>query len=401
MARSSAALAQGFSNVGHAYSHILTTLYPTVVLALERSWHIGYGELIGLMLAGQILFGVAALPAGWLGDRWSAVAMMVIFFLGTGGATVLTGLANDPLQLGIGLTLIGLFASIYHPVGMAWLIRMATNRGHALGVNGVYGAIGLAIAPMIAAALTDFISWRAAFLIPGGSAVAFGVALLALWKLGYIRDTTIDLKPQAEPERAHVVRAFFILSLTMLCVGLIGMTFTIILPKLFDERLAGLMGDGTLAAGTFVTIVYLFGAVAQYVGGRLADRFQMKRVYITAFIIQAPILCLAAVLESWPLLVVAIAMVFVNIAALPSENGLLAHYTPGKWRGTAYGAKFVLAIGVSALAIPLVAYIHDTTGGFYWLFVFMGGLAAIVVVAALGLPREAPKHSAIAAVPAE
>jgi FSR family fosmidomycin resistance protein-like MFS transporter len=401
MAKPSAALAQGFSNIGHAYAHILTILYPTVVLALEPEWGMSYGELIQLMLWGQILFGVAALPTGWLGDRWSAVGMMVVYFVGTGAAAVLSGFARTPLELGIGLTLIGLFASIYHPVGMAWLIRTAVNRGRALGANGMYGAVGLAIAPLIAGVLTDQISWRAAFIIPGGSCMAIGLALLVAWRLGYIEEARNDLKPLPEPSRGDVVRAFFVLSLTMTCVGLIGQAFSVILPKLFTERLPDIAGD-TTGAGTLVMIVYLFAAMAQLVGGRLADRFPMRSVYIVMFLLQAPVLFLAAALTGWPLLGMSIAMVFINVAALPAENGLLARYTPGNWRATAYGAKFVLALGVSASAIPLSGWIFDTTGGFFWLFILLGALAAIVFAAAFLLPSDrTPARPVAVAEPAE
>lgn len=387
MAQPSARLAQGFSNMGHAYAHILTILYPTVVLALEPAWNMSYGDLIQLMLIGQILFGVAALPAGWLGDRWSAIGMMVLFFIGTGGATALTGLARTPLELGIGLSLTGLFGAIYHPVGMAWLIRTAVNRGRALGANGMYGAMGLAVAPLIAGVLTDQISWRAAFIIPGASCVLIGIALLVAWKLGYIEEAHKDLKPLPEPSKGDVVRAFVVLSLTMTCVGLIGQAFSVMLPKLFAERLPDVAG-GTTGAGTLVMVVYLFAAVAQLVGGRLADRFAMRNVYIVMFLLQAPVLFLAAALTGWPLIGMSIAMVFINVAALPSENGLLARYTPGNWRATAYGAKFVLALGVSASAIPLIGYVYDTTGGFYWLFILLGALAVIVFAAALLLPND-------------
>jgi FSR family fosmidomycin resistance protein-like MFS transporter len=401
MVKPSASLAQGFSNLGHAYAHILTILYPTVVLALEPLWGMSYGELIALMLLGQILFGVAALPAGWLGDRWSSLGMMVAFFVGTGGAAVLTGLARNPLELGIGLSLIGLFGSIYHPVGMAWLVRTAVNRGRALGANGMYGATGLAIAPLIAGVLTDLISWRAAFIIPGASCVAIGVALFVVWRLGYVEDTHADMKPLPEPSRGDVVRAFFVLSLTMTCVGLIGQAFSVMLPKLFAERLPEFAG-GTTGAGTLVMVVYLFAAAAQLVGGRLADRFAMRNVYIIMFLLQAPVLFMAAALTGWPLIGMSIAMVFINVAALPSENGLLARYTPGNWRATAYGAKFVLALGVSASAIPLIAYIFDTTGGFFWLFILLGTLAAIVFVAAFLLPSDRTHgRAAIVAEPAE
>jgi MFS transporter, FSR family, fosmidomycin resistance protein len=399
MSTPSARLAQGFSNIGHAYAHILMILYPTVVLALVGSWGVSYGDLIQLMLYGQILFGVAALPAGWLGDRWSTLAMMVLFFVGTGGATVLTGFARDPLELCIGLSLIGLFASIYHPVGMAWLVRNAVNRGRALGANGMYGALGLAVAPLIAGALTDVISWRAAFIIPGASCLAIGIALLIAWRLGYVADTRVDLKPQPEPGKGDVVRAFFVLSLTMTCVGLIGTAFQVMLPKLFAERVPDIAGGGALGAGALVMIVYLFAALAQLAGGWLADRFQMRNVYIVAFLLQAPVLFLAAALTGMPLLLVSISMVFINVAALPAENGLLARYTPGKWRATAYGAKFVLALGVSAAAIPLIGYIYDATGGFFWLFVLLGALAAIVFVAGWLLPAERPREPARAAVP--
>jgi MFS family permease len=387
-------LAQAYSNVGHSFSHLLTMLFPTVVLALEKQWSMSYGELIALMLAGQILFGAAALPAGWVGDRWSAVGMMAVYFVGTGLAAIATGFATTPLEIASGLAAIGLFASIYHPVGMSWLVRTAVNRGRALGVNGVYGAIGIAAAPVAAGLLTDLISWRAAFVVPGAVSVLIGAALLFHWRQGRVIDTARDVKPVAEPARGDAVRAFVLLSFTMTLVGLIGSTFMVMLPKLFDDRLRDITDGGTLGAGALVTIVYLFAASAQYFGGRLADRYAMKRVYVAAFAIQAPVLLVAAFLDSWPLLAVAVTMVFVNVGALPSENGMLAHFTPGKWRGTAYGAKFVLALGVAAAAVPLVGQIYDRTGGFFWLFVVLSVSAALVFLIALALPNDKPSRAA-------
>ena len=143
MTPGSAALALGFSSIGHFFAHLLMLLYPTVVLVLEGRWGMSYGDLLSLSLGGFVLFGLGALPAGWLGDRWSAEGMMVVFFVGTGGAAIATGLTDGPVALAFGLASIGLFGSIYHPVGTAWLVRDAKNRGRALGVNGISGSIGL------------------------------------------------------------------------------------------------------------------------------------------------------------------------------------------------------------------------------------------------------------------
>lgn len=402
MAKPSAGLAQAFSNVGHSYSHILTILYPTVVLALEREWGMAYSELIPLMLAGQILFGVAALPAGWLGDRWSMLGMMVLFFIGTGAAAVLTGLARNGIEIALGLALVGAFASIYHPVGMAWLVRAAVNRGKALGVNGIFGAFGLATGPVIAGLLTDLISWRAAFIVPGVTAAAVGVALAGAWALGLVREVKTDLKPQPEPPRGDAVRAFVILSVTMLCTGFVGSAYMVVLPKIFAERAADVTSGGAFGAGALVTIVYLFASLAQYLGGRLCDRFGMKHVYLVAFTAQLPLVFVAMLIEGLPLLFVTTAIVFTQVMAIPGENGLLAHFTPGKWRGTAYGAKFVLALGAAASAIPIIAWIHAATGGFTVLYLIIAGLAAIVGLFGLLLPNDrAPGSAAPLAAVAE
>ncbi len=385
----SARLAQAFTNAGHVVNHALMLLYPTVVLVLEPEWGMSFGELIALMLIGQVVYGAAALPAGWLGDRWSTLGMMVIYFVGTGLATIATGFVDSPAGMTIGLAAIGLFASIYHPVGMAWLVRSAANRGKALGWNGMFGSIGVALGPLLAGVLSAVWSWRAAFFVPGAATVAVGIALLVAWRTGLVSDVAVASRAAAKsPPRGDMVRAFVILSVTMICVGVIGNVFSVMLPKLFAERFGDALGPSVLGAGALVTLVYLFAAGAQPVGGWLADRFAMRRVYLGAFLIQAPVLLLGAWLESWPLLLVSVVMVFVNISALPAENGLVAHYSPGGWQGTAYGAKFVLAIGASGMAIPAVGWVYDATGGFASLFVAMAAMAAIVCLGALLLPEQ-------------
>jgi MFS family permease len=111
--------------------HLFTAFYFVIVLALEADWNLPYHELIELWTLGALLVGLGALPAGWLGDRWSAGGMMVVYFLGLGLSGILCGLLDGPVAMMVGLASIGLFASIYHPVGIAWLVRSGTPRAAA------------------------------------------------------------------------------------------------------------------------------------------------------------------------------------------------------------------------------------------------------------------------------
>jgi MFS transporter, FSR family, fosmidomycin resistance protein len=381
----SAGLALAFSSVGHFFAHLLMLLYPTVVLVLEGRWGMSYGDLLSLSLGGFVLFGVGALPAGWLGDRWSAEGMMVLFFIGTGAAAIATGLTDGPLALALGLAAIGLFGSIYHPVGTAWLVRNARNRGRALGVNGIAGSIGLAAAAFVAGALAQAIGWRAAFIIPGTLCAITGVILLCCMRGGSVA-AAADRRPEPEASRSDVVRTFIVLSFTMLLDGTISQAIPVALPKAFAAGLTGLTDGGTLDAGGFVTLVFLLAATAQLAGGWLADRFAMKAVYVLAWAAQVPIFAVAAQARNLPLLAAMIAVNYFGVLSVPAENALLARYTPPRWRATAFGAKFLLALGVSTIGVKLVAVIYDGAGSFAPLWLTLAGCAGLVAVAGLFLP---------------
>ena len=390
----SAGLTLGFSSVGHFFAHLLMLLYPTVLLVLEGRWGMSYGELLSLSLGGFVLFGLGALPAGWLGDRWSAEGMMVIFFIGTGGAAIATGLTDGPVALVLGLAAIGLFGSIYHPVGTAWLVRNARNRGRALGVNGIAGSIGLAAAAFVAGALAQAIGWRAAFILPGALCAMIGAVLLCCMHGGGVAVAASDRRPEPEASRNDVIRTFVVLSLTMLADGTISQSITVALPKAFAAGLTGLTDGGTLDAGGFVTLVFLVAATAQLAGGWLADRFAMKAVYVLAWAAQVPLFVVAAQASNVPLLGAMVAVNYLGVLSVPAENALLARYSPPRWRATAFGAKFLLALGVSTIGVKLVAVIYDGAGSFAPLWLTLAGCAGFVAAAGLFLPgrlrRTAP-----------
>ena len=183
------------------------------------------------------------------------------------------------------------------------------------------------------------------------------------------------------------------------CGGLVYQATQVAMPKLFSERLADLVGDGTIGVGALFTIVYLSGGLCQLVGGYLADRYPLKTVYIWAYVLQVPFLFLAAGLAGLPLFGAVLLLVLFNTASLPAENAMMARYTPSRWRGTAFGAKFVLSLGVTPVAVQLVAWTYALSGGFYWLFVVLGSAATIIVAAGLLLPsgRDDPAFASEAA----
>ncbi len=154
-------LTVAFLNLGHFLDHLAMLIYATAVLVMTGRFGLSYEAMLPLSLGGFIAFGGGSLPAGWLGDRWGRRNMMILFFLGLGAALMLTGLVETRWQIVAGLTLIGIFASIYHPVGIAMLVKDQARVGRALGWNGVWGNLGLACAAFIAGWFADRLSWRA------------------------------------------------------------------------------------------------------------------------------------------------------------------------------------------------------------------------------------------------
>ncbi|PWC32177.1 MFS transporter [Azospirillum sp. TSO22-1] len=395
----SARLSVGFSWIGHTMMHIVAALYLTVVLALEREWSLPYDDLIRLWTLGALLIGLGAPLAGWLGDRWSESRMMAVFFLITGGGSVATGLAETPAQMTAALAVLGLGASIYHPVGMAWMVKNAVNRGKALGYLGLFGTIGIAVAAVVAGGLTELWGWRSAFLIPGVVCVLFGVALAALIGFGLVQDRRGDLKPQAKPSRGDAMRAFLVLSVTMICAGLMFNGMQVVLPKLFETRLGAMLGGSTLGVGGLVTLVYLLAAVPQLIGGHLADKYPLKRIYAICLILQVPMMACMAVLGGLPLVVAAGAVVMASQVQIPAENLLLARYTPDKHRGLAFGAKFILSFGAGPVAVQMVAGFYERFGEFQALYLTLTALALLAFLAALLLPADRKDEPVAAPVP--
>src|SRR5262245_36646810 len=168
-------------NVGHFMDHLFTLIFATVAaLALSREWGLGYADLLKYATPGFFAFGVFALPAGWIADKWSRDGMMSVFFVGIGLASIATSFARTPFEIGLGLFVIGVFAAIYHPVGLAIVVEKWKNTGMRIAVNGVWGNLGVASAALLTGYLIDHGGWRSAFVIPGVVSILVGLAYTSL-----------------------------------------------------------------------------------------------------------------------------------------------------------------------------------------------------------------------------
>ncbi len=375
------------SSFGHFYIHLCTAFYFVIVLALEQVWQLPYHQLLGLWTLGSLMVGVVALPAGMLSDRLGASNLMVVFFVGMGGSSIAAGLSNSTTGLMLALTGIGLFAAIYHPVGIPWLLRGAgRDRGKVLGFNGVFGSLGAAGAGLTAGSLIDLVNWRAAFIVPGAVCCMTGLVLLVYVLNGRLPDAAPARAATAAPSRKDMMRAFGILVITMFLGGVVYHTTQTSLPKVFALRHGGLVGEGTFGIGLLVAGVYTAAAMMQVAGGHLADRFPLKSVYLGTMLIQIPTLWLAASLGGLPLMLVATVVVVAGASALPAENLLLARYTPARRHGLVFGLKFALGFGAAPLSVQLVAIISGRTGEFYWVFALLAVVVLTAVTAAVFLP---------------
>ncbi|MEC9046245.1 MAG: MFS transporter, partial [Pseudomonadota bacterium] len=224
---------------------------------------------------------------------------------------------------------------------------------------------------------------------PGIFCVAIGVILLVFSFKGLIQEYEPEVERDIpESPEGDMKKGILLLLFTVACTGLIYQATSFMLPKLIEMRLSDFLGDGLIGVGAMVSTIYFLSGGMQLLGGWMADRFQLKRVYLICWILQVPLLIIAGFLNTALIFPVLAMMVVANTIGSPAENSLFARYSPPQWRSTAFGVKFVLALGVAALAVPLVSWAHKLVGEFTWLLVALAIIAVVAAIVTLMLPEK-------------
>jgi len=374
-----------FVNAAHFIDHYAMLIFAAAVIIMGPALGMSYSELLPYATPGFVAFGAGSLLTGWLGDRWSRRHMMVIFFLGIGASMIAVGLVQTPLQLGAALLSIGLFASIYHPVGTAMIVSYADQLGREMGLNGVFGNLGVASSALVTGVIGQYFGWRFAFIIPGAVTMLLGTAFAAT-VVHEDRKGTKQAAAQARVAKEDMWRVILALLIVVIAISTTFNAVTVALPKLFAERLADLTNSpallGAIAAG-----VYVFGAMTQYTIGKLLDHHSLKTVALPLSFMLAPFLYLAATLSNLPLIVVSIGIVMGAFGQVTVNDAMVGKYTTEEWRSRAYAVRYFIGFTAAGASVGLVAWLYQQ-GGFTTMLHAFAAVCVLSIVAALILPRE-------------
>jgi FSR family fosmidomycin resistance protein-like MFS transporter len=378
-----------FASAAHFLHHVLLSLYITLVLTLTTEWRMSYSDLIALWTLGSLLVGLGAPLAGWLGDKWGEARTMVLVFLGLGAASILCGLAQGPAQMTASLAVLGAFGALYHPVGNAWVVKHAIERGKAIALAGIAGSFGVAGGPIVAGVLNDAIDWRWAFILPGIVTIAFGVTLMALLRLGRIphRDGDAHTQEMEAPTARERRNILGLLALTMTLTLIATTAFGTALPKLVEDAVL-VSKQGLIGVGLLVGAIYLAASGAQFVGGHYADRGAARRTYLLSFVILAAVFAATAISGGWTILPLAVATLFLFEAIAPIETIFVARFAPADRRGLFFGMRYAIAVVGGPVGVWLVAALYDPTTHFDALLYVLAALAVATASLALMLPQD-------------
>lgn len=375
-------------NVAHGIDHMFLLIFATAVatIALEFGFS-KWEDLMPYSVGAFALFGLGSMPAGRLGDVWGRRVMMIVFFFGIGGAALLVALTQNAWQLAAGLALLGAFAAIYHPVGIPMLVQNVPNPGAVIGVNGLAGNLGIAVAALVTGFLVKWIGWRAAFAVPGLIAIGCGIVFaIACPKEEHAPSKGKGGKAKVTLTPAMLVRTFAVMTAAAATSSILFNFTTNGNSQLLTESFRGVLEDPAVL-GALLAVIYTVASFAQIVVGHLIDRMPFKPLQLWMSVAQVPLLVVAAYVQDWGMFLALMAVMVFIFGSIPFTDAMIVRYVDDRLRSRVAGMRLTVAFGVSSLAVYLLGPLVKGMG-FATLLWIMAGIAAIKAAIVLLLPDE-------------
>ncbi len=374
-----------YINIGHFLDHFMMLIFAKAAFDAGRHFGLSYDEIIIYGTLGLFLFGAAAPLAGWLADKYSRSLIIIVYPFGVSLGAFLCFLSSSPIMLGFSIGVIGFFAAIFHPVGIAMLIRDSNKVGIRLGVNGVWGNMGVATAPVLTGFIILNSNWQLSFLVPSLICLIFGIAQLRGFK-------EIDVKEEKTKQKISngLVEGWKIvlLSLTMttLAGGFIFGSLTFLIPRIFEVNLSGISVDIAIT-GLLAGIVYAIASLSQVGVGYLIDRYSPKIILGFVGIGQFLLIYLSSLYIDYALFFVMLMAMFFVFGQVPITDAILVRYVDDQWRARILSIKFLINLCAGASVLPLVSLFLGYGYTFSDLLTILSCLAIFVIISAYMLPK--------------
>ncbi len=383
-----------FSSAIHFLSHFYVLVFPALVMPMSRDLGLPLATVLNISFWMYLLYGLLALAWGWISDHWGHKWAMTAGIILAATGFILAGIVRSLPLISASFALVGIGSSAYHPSGLALVSQGIRERGRAMGINGVWGNIGIAIVPFVVGLLNYLIGWRRGVVILGLVGLAVGIAGL-LTPFSVERGSEVKYVEKLESRTA--LKLFIVFCAGVLFAGLMYRSFTVILPAFLESRLGNVSRDfqnlitrrfssvrdvpafQTWVANLIATGVYVLGIFGQVVGGRAADRCSLKWAYFIFFCAALPFILAAGFLADAFLIPAAGFFVLFALGMQPIENSLLAYLTPARWRSMSYGIKFTLTFGAGAFAVKIVGAVERGYGIDSVIFLVAGFLTLVII----------------------
>ena len=364
-------------NFAHALDHLFLLIFATAVAAIAADFGVArWEDLMPYTTGAFVMFGLASVPAGRWGDLWGRRRMMLIFFYGIGLSAIGVALTQSPWQMGVALTVLGAFSAIYHPVGIPLLVQNSPTPGRTIGINGLSGNLGIALAALSTGLLVKYFGWRMAFVVPGLVSIACG-----FW---FARCAPPE---HAAPARKAATQVHLPRNLAIRTFVVMVASATNGNGQLMVERLDGLVTDpaqlGFLLAG-----IYAVASLAQLVVGRLLDKVAVKPLFLGILAMQIVVFYAAAHTTGWLWYAAAIVYMVSVFASIPFNETMVVRYIDNSMRSRVSGVRIAVSFGISSLAVYLLGPFIKASG-FTSLMLTMSAIACVSALIVLWLPTQA------------
>jgi MFS family permease len=382
----------------HAVNEFYSVALPPILPLLVADFDITYGQAGALLTVFYVMYSVFQLPAGALADRVGKKLVLGAGMVVLATGIFIAGLAGDYLTLVLAQVLAGIGGSTYHPSGMSLIsdLESGNTEGKAMGIHGLGGVTGTAMAPAIIGGLAVVFDWRLALMAGAGVGLAYA-AVFVTW-FPDVDDRPGDaaaadggtpaptglrgrLRAAVNVPLAWWVAALFVANLLISLE--IGAVRTFATAYLF-ERTAG----STAISNAVFFVMLAGGGIASLGAGSLADRMDRITLGVGVLILSALALTATIAVPALPLVLTAWFFVLgvLLYAAFPAMNALTSAYAEREFSGSLFGVMLT-AGALGGAGGPLLVGVVAERVGLGVAFPLIAVVSVAAAIAFLGLYR--------------